>query len=131
MATNLKQVKRGYANLKRSGTQMYYETMGSGDPVIFVHQCWWNNFEFEGVIPMVAKQYTVYSPDSLGFGFSPAAPNWFEFTDFTDSFIDFMDDLGIEKASTPARSSWRTWRRGIPSGWTSSSSAVWPYMRTA
>ena len=99
MATNLKQVKRGYANLKRSGTQMYYETMGSGDPVIFVHQCWWNNFEFEGVIPMVAKQYTVYSPDSLGFGFSPAAPNWFEFTDFTDSFIDFMDDLGIEKAS--------------------------------
>ena len=99
MATNLKQGKRGYANLKRSGTQMYYETMGSGDPVIFVHQCWWNNFEFEGVIPMVAKQYTVYSPDSLGFGFSPAAPNWFEFTDFTDSFIDFMDDLGIEKAS--------------------------------
>ena len=99
MATNLKQVKRGYANLKRSGTQMYYETMGSGDPVIFVHQCWWYNFEFEGVIPMVAKQYTVYSPDSLGFGFSPAAPNWFEFTDFTDSFIDFMDDLGIEKAS--------------------------------
>lgn len=99
MATNLKQVKRGYANLKRSGTQMYYETMGSGDPVIFVHQCWWNNFEFEGVIPMVAKQYTVYSPDSLGFGFSPAAPNWFEFSDFTDSFIDFMDDLGIEKAS--------------------------------
>lgn len=99
MATNLKQVKRGYANLKRSCTQMYYETMGSGDPVIFVHQCWWNNFEFEGVIPMVAKQYTVYSPDSLGFGFSPAAPNWFEFTDFTDSFIDFMDDLGIEKAS--------------------------------
>lgn len=99
MATNLKQVKRGYANLKRSGTQMYYETMGSGDPVIFVHQCWWNNFEFEGVIPMVAKQYTVYSPDSLGFGFSPAAPNWFEFTDFTDSFIVFMDDLGIEKAS--------------------------------
>lgn len=99
MATNLKQVKRGYANLKCSGTQMYYETMGSGDPVIFVHQCWWNNFEFEGVIPMVAKQYTVYSPDSLGFGFSPAAPNWFEFTDFTDSFIDFMDDLGIEKAS--------------------------------
>lgn len=99
MATNLKQVRRGFANLKRSGTQMYYETMGEGSPVIFIHQCWWNNFEFEGVIPMVAKEHTVYSPDSLGFGFSPAAPSWFEFTDFTDSFIDFMDDLGIEKAS--------------------------------
>ncbi len=31
MATNLKQVKRGYANLKRSGTQMYYETMVLSD----------------------------------------------------------------------------------------------------
>ena len=99
MATNLKQVKRGFANLKRSGTQMYYETMGQGSPVVFIHQCWWNNFEYEGVLPLVAKEHTVYSPDSLGFGFSPAAPGWFEFTDFTDSFIDFMDDLGIAKAS--------------------------------
>ena len=138
MATNLKQVKRGYANLKRSGTQMYYETMGSGDPVIFVHQCWWNNFEFEGVIPMVAKQYTVYSPDSLGFGFSPAAPNWFEFTDFTDSFIDFMDDLGIEKASfvgqhsgslIPATSSasnpaCSSARRTAPTSWSTGTSST-------
>ena len=31
MATNLHQVKRGYADLKRSGTQMYYERMGHGD----------------------------------------------------------------------------------------------------
>ena len=38
MATNLRQVKRGYAELKRSGTQMYYETMGHGDPVILIHQ---------------------------------------------------------------------------------------------
>ena len=70
MATNLHQVKRGYADLKRSGTQMYYERMGHGDPVILIHQCWWNNFEFEGVIPMLAKEYTIHSPDSLGFGFS-------------------------------------------------------------
>lgn len=99
MATNRTDVTRGYVHLKRSGTQMYYETIGQGKPVIFIHQCWWNNFEFEGVLPMVAKEYTVYSPDSLGFGFSPAAPQWFEFTDFTDSFVDFMDALGIEKAS--------------------------------
>ena len=99
MATNLRQIRRGFADLKRSGTQMYYETMGQGSPVIFIHQCWWNNFEFEGVLPLVAKEHTVYSPDSLGFGSSPAAPGWFEFTDFTDSFVDFMDFMGIEKAS--------------------------------
>lgn len=99
MATNLTQVKRGYADLKKYNTQMYYETMGEGDPVIFIHQSWWNNFEFEKVIPLVGQKYKVYSPDTLGFGWSPAAPEWFEFTDFTDTFVDFMDDLGIQKAN--------------------------------
>ena len=75
MATNLHQVKRGYADLKRSGTQMYYERMGHGDPVILIHQCWWNNFEFEGVIPMLAKEYTIYSPDSLASVSLPQRPS--------------------------------------------------------
>ena len=47
MATNLHQVKRGYADLKRSVTQMDYEMRCHGDPVILIHQCGWNNFELE------------------------------------------------------------------------------------
>lgn len=98
MATNLREVKRGYADLK-SGLQLYYETVGKGEPVIFIHQSWWNNFEFEKVIPLVAKRYQVISPDTPGFGFSPPAPWEWEFEDFSDCFIDFMDALGIKKAS--------------------------------
>lgn len=98
MATNIKGIKRGYADLK-DGLQMYYETMGQGDPVIFLHQSWWNSFEFEKVIPLVAEKYKVFAPDTLGFGYSPAAPFEWEFTEFVDSYIDFMDSMGIEKAS--------------------------------
>ncbi len=98
MATNLPNVKRGYADLNND-LQMYYETMGQGDPVIFIHQSWWSNFEFEKVIPLVAEKYQVFSPDSLGFGFSPAAPWEWEFQDYCDSFIQFMDALGIKKAN--------------------------------
>lgn len=97
MATNLRCVKRGYADIG-DGLQMYYETMGQGDPLIMLHQSWWNNFEFEKVIPLLAAKYTVYAPDTLGFGFSQPAPEGWEFCDFTDSVIKFMDDLGIEKA---------------------------------
>jgi pimeloyl-ACP methyl ester carboxylesterase len=97
MATNLREVKRGYADLG-DGLQMYYETMGEGEPIIMLHQSWWNSFEFEKVIPLLAQKYRVYAPDTLGFGFSPPAPEWWEFTDFTDSFVRFMDDMGIEKA---------------------------------
>ena len=61
MGTNLRCVKRGYADIG-DGLQMYYETMGDGYPLILLHQSWWNNFEFEKVIPLLAKQYTVYSP---------------------------------------------------------------------
>jgi len=99
MATNLTEVKRGCADLKASGFQMYYETMGKGKPVIFIHQSWWNNFEFEKVLPLVAKKYTVFSPDTLGFGFSPPAPWDWEFEQLCDSFIEFMDALSIDKAS--------------------------------
>ncbi|MEM3112294.1 MAG: alpha/beta hydrolase [Candidatus Anstonellales archaeon] len=98
MGTNLREVRRGYADLK-DGLQMYYEMLGKGEPVIFIHQSWWNNFEFEKVIPLVAKKFQVFSPDTLGFGFSPPAPWDWEFRDFCDSFIQFMDALGIKKAS--------------------------------
>lgn len=97
MATNLRCVKRGYAEIG-DGNQMYYETMGDGYPLILLHQSWWSNFEFEGVIPLLAQKYKVYAPDTLGFGFSQPAPEWWEFSDFTDAVVAFMDDLGIEKA---------------------------------
>lgn len=97
MATNLRCVTRGYADIG-DGLQMYYETMGQGEPLILLHQSWWNSFEFEHVIPLLAQHYRVYAFDTLGFGFSPAAPEAWEFADFTDSVVRAMDDLGIEKA---------------------------------
>ncbi len=48
MATNLTNVRRGYADLN-GNLQMYFETMGDGEPVIFLHQSWWSSFEFEKV----------------------------------------------------------------------------------
>ena len=77
---------------------MYYETMGDGYPMILLHQSWWNSFEFQGVIPLLAKRYKEYAFDTLGFGFSPPAPEGWEFTDFTDAVVKAMDTLGIQKA---------------------------------
>jgi pimeloyl-ACP methyl ester carboxylesterase len=90
--------KRAFADLP-NGLQIYYETMGEGDPVIFLHQSWWNNFEYQKVLPKVAQKFKVYSPDTLGFGCSPSAPWDWRFEDFAQSFIDMMDFLKIEKAS--------------------------------
>ena len=97
MATNLRGVRRGYADIG-NGLQMYYETMGEGTPLVMLHQSWWNSFEFEGVIPLLAKRHKVYAFDTPGFGFSGPAPEAWEFCDFTDAVVRAMDALGIEKA---------------------------------
>lgn len=97
MATNLRNVRRGYADIG-DGLQIYYETLGEGPPLVLLHQSWWNSFEFEGVMPLLAKQYKVYAFDTLGFGFSPPAPEAWEFSDFTDSVVRALDALGIERA---------------------------------
>lgn len=105
MATNRLDVVRNYAVIpslsnNKQTVQMYYETIGEGEPVIFLHQCMWNNFEFERVLPLVAAAgFKCYSPDNLGFGFSSPAPRGMELNDFTQSVIDFMDAIGVEKAS--------------------------------
>ena len=90
--------KRAYADLPND-LQVYYETLGEGDPVIFLHQSWWSNWEFEKVLPRVAEKFKVYSPDTMGFGHSPAAPYDWKFEDWSDNFIDMMDFLKIKKAS--------------------------------
>jgi pimeloyl-ACP methyl ester carboxylesterase len=97
MATNLRNVRRGYADIG-DGLQMYYETLGEGTPLILLHQSWWNSFEFEGVMPLLAQKYKVYAFDTPGFGFSPPAPEAWEFSDFTDAVVRAMDDLGIARA---------------------------------
>lgn len=105
MATNRTDVQRGYVDIpslsdSRTRTQMYYETIGEGEPVIFLHQCMWNNFEFERALPIVASAgFKCYAPDTLGFGFSSPAPRGMELNNFTQSVVDFMDGLGIKKAS--------------------------------
>ena len=105
MATNRTDVTRGYVTIpsltnEKQIIQMYYETIGEGEPVIFLHQCMWNSFEFERVLPIVAAAgFKCYAPDHLGFGYSTPAPRGMELTDFTQAVIDFMDGLGIQKAS--------------------------------
>ena len=55
---------------------------------------------WRGVIPDLAKHFTCYAPDTLGFGYTdfPADIQGFSMQRWVAHLIGFMDALGIEKA---------------------------------
>lgn len=80
------------------GGQMFYLTEGSGYPVVFLHQSNFSSGEFIKVIPLVAKEFQVFAPDTLGYGYSDPAPLDWKFKDWVNVLPHFFDGVGIKKA---------------------------------
>ena len=96
-------------NLTDDGTTQYvslpsgkvkYNVAGSGHPVIFLHgsgpgATGWGNFGPN--IVDLAEQFTCYAPDMPGWGDSdPVSP---QERDHVRTALEFMDELGIDKAA--------------------------------
>jgi pimeloyl-ACP methyl ester carboxylesterase len=89
--------KRGY--VKVTGGWMYYAVWGRGEPVIMLHQSSFSSGEFAKVAPLIAAGgYKVFTPDTMGYGWSDPAPMEWQFKDWVDRIPEFMDKLKIEKA---------------------------------
>lgn len=79
-------------------TQLHYEVLGRGQPVIFLHgwlgswRYWWPAMQ------SLSTQYRSFAPDLWGFGDSANAPNLYSLAAYTGLVADFIDALGI---STP------------------------------
>lgn len=79
------------------GAKLYYEELGSGEPVIFVHghsldHDMWNRQFFE-----FAKKYRAIRYDLRGYGYSSPQTETEQFT-HVDDLIKLMDALKIQKA---------------------------------
>ena len=60
------------------GVRMHYVTGGSGDPLVLLHgwpQSWYG---WRGIMPELAKKYTVYAIDLPGLGDSRGAPSGYD-----------------------------------------------------
>jgi pimeloyl-ACP methyl ester carboxylesterase len=90
-------MKKAYADIPAG--QMFYWSEGQGAPLLLIHQSSFSSFEYENIIPILAKKFRVIAPDTLGYGYSDPAPLQWGFLDFVRSFVDFLDAVGIKKAS--------------------------------
>ena len=79
--------------------QIHYREMGAGAPLILLHQTADSGRMYTEVMPLFARQFHVLAPDTLGYGDSdrPTAP--LSMAEYGRSVVEFMDALGIAKAS--------------------------------
>ncbi len=90
-------MKRAYTSTPDG--QTHYRPAGAGEPVVFIHQAACSSVEFLRVLPLVGAGYHALALDLPGHGNSEELPRKYAIEDYARSVVDFMDSLGIKKAS--------------------------------
>ncbi len=82
-----------------NGADIYYEVLGTGDPVVLVHGGGGSGRSFVNQIPaLVAAGYQLIVIDSRGHGHSSHGPDPLSYELMASDVLGVMDHLGIEKA---------------------------------
>jgi len=90
-------MERGYADTPMG--QIHYREMGSGDPLILLHQTASSSDMYTEVMPLLAKDFRVIAMDTLGFGDSDQIDDAPGIEGYAKSIAQFLDALGIQKAN--------------------------------
>ena len=91
-------IRRAYAETPHG--QMHYRYAGDGPALLMLHQTAGSSETYEPLIPYLAPPYMAVAVDSPGFGMSdkPRHVNYLV-SDYAEAFVDFMNSVGIERAS--------------------------------
>ncbi|WP_147198756.1 alpha/beta hydrolase [Pantoea sp. MBD-2R] len=89
-------LKTGYA--KVNGIDLWYGTLGSGSPVIFIHGGLANADYWGNQLPVIAKHHQVIVLDSRGHGRSSRNTQPYGYDLMTDDVVALMDHLHLPKA---------------------------------
>ncbi len=82
--------------IKVNGIELYYEKIGQGKPLIFLHGNGEDHFIFDGLSKPLSELYTIYLIDSRGHGKS-SKENEFHYDHMTEDIHQFIMNLQIDK----------------------------------
>lgn len=83
-------------NADGSLRRVHYRCAGAGPPLLMVHQSPRSSAEYIPLIERWAEHFTIYAPDTPGFGDSEPLPHDRpECEDYADAVIAFLDALGL------------------------------------
>src|SRR5688572_10825600 len=81
-----------------NGMRMYYETSGSGDPLIVLHGAYMNIPTMGEIVPRLAKTHKVYALEFQGHGRTTDIVRPITYQNLADDVAAFMDAIGLKKA---------------------------------
>lgn len=77
-----------------------YIDQGSGDPIVLLHGCPFQGYEYNRIIPILARHYRVIAPDLLGLGDTVVRlDDDYRLPNQVSMVLGLMDRLGLENAS--------------------------------
>src|SRR5690349_16385473 len=82
---------------KLNGIEMYYETSGSGEPLVLLHGFSSSGAAWKDVAPVFAREYRVIVPDLRGHGRSTNPTNRFTHRQSALDVYALLEQLGIGK----------------------------------
>src|SRR5207302_1479349 len=83
---------------KVNGLNLYYETHGSGRPLILLHGGLMSSEMFGPVIPQLAQSHQVIAPDLQGHGRTADIDRPIDVRTMADDIAALIDHLGLEQA---------------------------------
>ncbi|MBX7114207.1 MAG: alpha/beta hydrolase [Myxococcaceae bacterium] len=89
-------VKTG--DLQVSGFTLHYQTQGRGPPLLLIHGGGSDLHRFDTLAPMLAKFFTVITPDCRGRGRSSDVDAPFTYEAMADDMLALLDALGHPRA---------------------------------
>lgn len=90
-------MRRGYADT--AAGQIHYRRIGSGPPILLLHNTNHSSAMFAEVMPALAGEFVCIAPDYPGFGSSDPLPDDVTFPGLAKSLTELLEDLGFESAS--------------------------------
>ena len=81
-----------------NGLETYYESCGSGEPLLLLHGWTQSSSLWRAYIPRFSDRFQVITPDLLGHGRSAPFKGTFSLNQAVDNLLDLMDHLDLKKA---------------------------------
>jgi 3-oxoadipate enol-lactonase len=83
---------------KLAGLQIYYETQGSGEPVLLAPASWWPSDTWNvGVVPFLSKRFKTIVFDCRGTGRSSQPKDGYTVAQFAQDCLGLLAHLGISR----------------------------------
>jgi pimeloyl-ACP methyl ester carboxylesterase len=86
------------ATVAVNGMEMYYETSGTGDPLVVLHGAYMNIPNMGGIIERLAETHKVYALEFQGHGRTTDIDRPITYPNLAGDVAAFMDAVGLEKA---------------------------------